>query len=181
MASANLLRGDGFPREKRFVDAHLDGAHETDVGRHLGARGQKDDVARHELFAADLLLPAVPDNARLGDDHLLEGPHALLGPALLDEPDDRVEGQNGGDDDRVLVFVQGEGHDRGDEEDVDQGACKLAQEDDERADPLFLGQAVGPVRRESLGRSLFGQTLRGGAESLERLFSGFAIPFGWIP
>ena len=92
-------------------------------------------------FAADLLLLAFPHDPRLGNDHLLEGPDAFLGAALLDEPDDRVEHQNGRDDDRVLVFGQGEGHRRGDQQDVDQRACELTKEDHDAADPFCLGQA----------------------------------------
>ncbi len=101
-------------------------------------------------------------------EHVAQGLHRLLRPALLDEADRRVEDDDGEDHRRVGDMAEDRGDDRGADENVDEEIVELPDEADQDARPGRFGQHVGAVRGEP-PRGFRGlQPLWAAAEGAER-------------
>jgi hypothetical protein len=71
---------------------------------------------------------------------------------LGDEPDHRVQDDNGQDGDRLDGFPEREGHPAGHQQQRDDEASELANEHGQRRSPLDVRERVGPMLPVAPGR-----------------------------
>ena len=142
VAQRRAARGDrldplvdrlGLAGQRRLLEQEAARADQPEVRRHLVARLQDDDVAGHQLVGGDLGALALPQHERLGREHPADRIQRPLGPAFLDEADDRVD-QNDAEDHRgVDPLAEPGGDERRAEQHVDQNVMELGEESPERA------------------------------------------------
>ncbi len=152
---ADLLVGrQGFPGERRLIDAQVVALEQLDVGRDDGAEAQPHHVAGHQLACVDLAPVAVaphPGFQREGFLQLLDG---VAGLVLLPEPDQRVEQQENEDDDKVGPVADHGGQHRGDLGHPRNRAPEIAQDFQQDAAPRGLDRVwpVAAPARSGIGR-----------------------------
>src|SRR5215467_9021609 len=83
--------------------------------------------------------------------HVADRGQGLLRPALLNEPEQRVDEDHAQDDGRVEPQVRHEFDEAGGEQNIDQDVVELQQETQERPPPGRFRQPVGTVFRQALG------------------------------
>ena len=93
---------------------------------------------------------ATPPHAGGVGEHRPERVEALLGPALLEEAEERVGEHHDPDDDRVLQVAHCRGEDRRADEDQDQEAAELVEEAQVRRARGRGDEAVGTVGRQAV-------------------------------
>jgi hypothetical protein len=89
------------------------------------------------------------------------GVQRILGPALLDEADRRVDDHDAENDHRVHAVAEQEGDQRRNEQDIDQQVVDMGEEPRGKRARLAGRQTVRPVHFEPL-RSLGGRQSFGG-------------------
>ncbi len=100
------------------------------IGWHLVAARQEHDIAGHEIRRSDDFVLSIAPDARTRRQPPLDRGQSSLGPALLDEADDRA---------RVDPLAQRRRDHGGDDKHVDQGVIELAGQTREGA-PLPLAR-----------------------------------------
>ena len=143
--------------EQRLVDAQPARLHHRAVGDELVARLDSDDVARHDLVAAELDQAAVADHLRARRDQERELVERLLGLQLLADADARVDDRDQAEE-RVRPQPEREDEDEEDADDRVEERQRVGDDDARhRAARRGLGRAEPretPRRlraRESLG------------------------------
>ena len=101
-----LLHGHRFAGQRGFFDLEVDGRDQAQIGGHIVARFQQDDVARNELPGRNRDLMAVADDLGVGRRHLLQGRERLLGLRLLDHADDGVQHHDAHDGDGIDILAE---------------------------------------------------------------------------
>ena len=134
-----------FPRQGRLFDLQVHAFDQPHVRRDIVAGLQNDDVSDNELPGGNRLLLPVPDHLHVGCGHLLEGGDRLLGLRFLDNADDRVQRNDGGNGDGIDIFPQKERDDRRDDQDDDQKIVELVQKQFEEPRPRLFGKFVEAV------------------------------------
>ena len=140
-----LLRRHRLAGQRRFFGAQVLRLDEPQVRRNLVAGLEEHDVPRNELLRGKHARLAAAHGPRLGGEHVADRIQRLLGPALLDEPEQRVENDDGEDDRRVDPQAQHQLDEAGAEKDVDEDVVELGEEPHQRAPLLALRQAVRPI------------------------------------
>ena len=175
--SVRLVRRHRFAGERGLLGAQILHLGEAEVGRHLVARFEQHDVARHEFLRGYHARLAAAHGPRLGGQHVADRVQRLLRPAFLDEPEQPVDDDDAEDDRGVDPQAQHQLGEAGGEQDVDQDIVELGKEPQERAPLLALRQAVWPVFFEA-GRG-FGWVeafSAVGGEPLDRLLGVYRVP-----
>ena len=163
--------------QRRLLGAQVLHIGEPKVGRDLVARFEQHDVPRHELFRGNHARLAAAHGPRLGGQHVADRIQRLLGLALLDEAEQRVEDDDAEDDRRVEPQVQHQLGEAGAEQDVDQDVVELRQEPHERSALLAFRQPVGPVLLQAARRLARVEAFLGvGREPLHHLVHGHGVP-----
>ena len=147
-----LGHGVGLAGQRGLDDAQGGGGQESGVGPHLVALAQDEDVAADQVGGGHReAAPAAQDGAG-GARHLRQGGDGVGRPALLDEAEHGVEGDDGQDDERVhgdaVRALQGpgdRGDDDGDNEQVDERVLELGQKAPPGRDRRLARQLVGAV------------------------------------
>ena len=101
-----------FARERALLNAEISGLNQTKIGRNHAPRLQDHDVARHDLRRLDLHDATVATHEGRRTGHSLQCGQSLLGPALLDQTDDRVQQHDSRDDDSVGQLTKDSGNHR---------------------------------------------------------------------
>ncbi len=127
--------------------AHLE---QPQVGRHLVARSQQDDVSGHQLARVDALALPAAQHGGLGGQRARQRLERTQRLALLDEADHRVEEDHAEDHRRIGIRADRQLDDGGHQQDVDQHLVKLQQEAQHRAAPLGRRQRVVTVALAAL-------------------------------
>ena len=139
--------------QRRLGDLERRRRQHAPVGRDDVARLDRDDVAGHELLGRQLRERAVAAHARLDDHHLRQRRHGRRGLALLVEAEHRVEQRQQQDHDpRAGLLDRVDRDHAGDQQHDLHRVVVLAQERVPARLRLGLGEAVGPVARQPLGR-----------------------------
>ena len=124
-----------------LLDLQVNGLDPPKVARNDAARVDQHDVAGNNVPGENFhRLAAAPHDGRRRA-HLLQRVDGLLGLAFLNHPDDRVNHDDGGDDDRVGHLAKEDRYDPRAEQDVDQRVVDLIDYHGKEAFPLFLGQS----------------------------------------
>jgi len=119
-----------------------------------------------------------PDHLNIRGRHFLEGRQGLLGLRLLDDPDNRVKGDNNHDGNGIDVLAQKQGHHRGDDQDDDQKIVELIQKQMKEARPLAFCEFIGTVLPQpGLGLGLAQPSLDMGFQLADDMIYGFAVKF----
>ena len=124
------------------------------IGRHLVTRLQKNNVTGNKVRAVHGNPPPIAQHRGLWCKHAPDRGHCRLGLAFLDEADHRVSQYDCQDHAGIHQVLQGPGHHRSADQDVDQHIVELPQEADHRPARPHLWQAVRPMRvqpQRSLG------------------------------
>ena len=121
---------------------------EPQVRRNLVAGLEEHDVPRDELIRGKHARLAAAHSPGLGGKHVADRIQRLLGPALLDEPQEPVENDDREDDRRVDPQAQHQFGEPGAEKNVDKDVVELGEEPHERAPLLALRQTVRPILLE---------------------------------
>src|SRR5262249_15799438 len=109
------------------------------------SRLEKHNVPGNELFCRNHARLAAAQGAGLCGQHVADRLQCLLGLALLNEAEQRVEDDHAKDDRRIDPQVEHQLDEAGTEEDIDEDIVELRQEPHERPPFLALRQAVGAV------------------------------------
>ena len=153
-----LGHGVGLAGQRGLDHAQGGGGQEPGVGPHLVALAQDQDVAADQVGGGHReAAPAAQDGAG-GARHLRQGGDGVGRPALLDEAEHGVEGDDGQDDERVhgdaVRALQGpgdRGDDDGDNEQVDERVLELGQKAPPGGDRRLARQFVGAVGGQAPG------------------------------
>ena len=95
--------------QRRLLHPQGLGLGQSEIGRHLVARLQEDDVARDEGVRRHHAAPAGADHARLEREHLADRGERPLRLALLREADERVDEDHARDDAAVHPLAEQRG------------------------------------------------------------------------
>ena len=174
--STVLRTAADFAGQRRLLHLQALDLEQPQVGRHLVAGLDEDDVARHQPFGGDGLAMAVAQHAGLQRQHLADGIERPLGLALLDEADQRVDDDDAGDDRRIDVVLHQGGDRRRDEQDVDQDVVELEQQPDQRAATLRRPQPVGAVDLQALPSRLGGEAGAAGLQRRQHVVGRHGVP-----
>ncbi len=145
---ARLLHdGIRLAGEQRLVDLQRIATDDLAVGDDLAARAELHDVVEHDLVDAELVDLAVADDQRLRGRQHRELVERVLGPQLLDDPDQRV----------------------GDDHEAEEGVLpRAAEQHDRQQDPHEQVEAREDVRPDDVrhrprrrGRDLVDQAATG--------------------
>ena len=164
---AVLVDGHRLAGQGRLVDLQVAALEQPQVGRHLVARREQDDVARHQFGCGDLMAFARPQDDRVARQHRRHGLQRALGLAFLDVADDRVDDHHAKDDRRVDVMAEQQGHDPRGQQDVDEQVVELQGEAQQGAAPRRRRQLVAAVASQPFPHFLGAQPARGGGERLQ--------------
>jgi len=164
--SRRLIDGRGLAGQRGLVHLKRRCLDEREVGGHPVPHLESDQIPRHDPGCIDLLLLPVADDNGLLDEHLPQRLDRLPGLPLLGVAEESVQDDDDEDGGGVLWFADEERDHRGNDQDDDQDACKLAQEDLEARLPLLLAEDVCPVALEARLRLLSREAMRAGAERL---------------
>ena len=107
-----LVRGSRLAGQHRFLDPEVRGAQEPQVGGNAVARRGQHDVADNQAFDRNSETSTVAQDRRFVRQHGANGVQRILGPALLDEADCRVDNDDGDDDHGVDGVAEQEGDQR---------------------------------------------------------------------
>ena len=138
---------------------------------------EQHDVPRNKLIRREHAGLAAAHGPGLGGKHVADRIQRLLGPALLDEPEEPVENDDGEDDRRVDPQTQHQFGEAGAEKNVDEDIVELGEEPHERAAFFALWQPVRPVFLEpGSGLCCVEAFFPVGGEALYRLIRGHRVP-----
>ena len=166
-----LVHRHALTGERRLVDPEVVGLHDATVGRDAVALLEDDEVARHELVSPDPAQLPVAHDARLRHRQPAQRVDTALGAVVLDEPEQAVEDDDGGDEPRVAPVVLGrveqadhrEDDDRADQ-DEDERVAHLVEQQPPRRRRGTLGEGVRADPRQALGGLMGSQAARARAE-----------------
>ena len=171
-----LFNRRGFAGEHGLLQAQAAGRQQPQICRHAVARFEQDDVAGHERFRIALATTAVPQDARLRGQHLLDGRQRPLRPPFLHEADDRVDQHHGKDHACIDDMTQQRGHGRRADQHEDQQVAELPQEPGDGAGAGRLGQPVRPDALQPPGRLFRGQSFGTRVQRRQNRVCGAAVP-----
>ena len=149
-----LVDREGFPRHGGFIRLELGRPEDPAVGGDAVSRFQEDQVPGDQGAALQKQLLPASDHPALGGGELLEGFQGLAGVVLLGDGDDRVEDHDQQDDGGVQPILPAPGkvgQGRGGQEDQDHGVLQLAEDPQQQAGLLALGQTVLSVVLQTPG------------------------------
>ncbi len=180
-----LPDGNRFPGQRRLLNPQRLGLGQSEIGRHLVARLQEDDVARNQGVRRHHAAPAGAHHARLEREHLADRGERPLRLALLHEADERVDEDDARDDAAVHPLAEQRRDQGGPQQDVDQDAVELEQQAHERPAPLGRRQPVGSEALQTLGRLRLAQALwrrleRGAGRGGERRVPRATLAIGGV-
>jgi hypothetical protein len=134
-----------FSRQQRLGGGHCRALDQPGVRPYRIAGGELQEIARDKVRGFDLLLHAVPHNARLQTGQPSQGAHGAFCAAFLERAHDRVHHHHPRDDRRIPRVSDRQGNDGRQSQKVNQGAFKLSphQTPHGRADGFRKG--VRPV------------------------------------
>ena len=138
-----FLRWQRFAGQRRFLDAQVAALQQPEVRRYAIAGFQQHQVAAHQLGGRQALDEVVAAHAAFQAEHSANRPHRLLGLALLNEADQRVDQRHGKDDQAIQPFAEHQGQQRGQQQHIDQQVVELTQKAFERSVRAPFGQSVG--------------------------------------
>ena len=165
-----------FPGERGLVDAQFAFPEQSDIGGHLVAGLDQDEVARYQLIGADGAFAALADHLGLGVHHGAQALQGGFGLGLLYESDDGIDHHDGEDDDRIDVLAQRGGHDTGYQQHVDQGMVELAKDPPDQAGASRRGKSVEPELLQAFCGDPVGQPpMRVGLQQQHDLVGGEAV------
>ena len=127
-AQGGFFHRFGFAGQRRLIDAQRAGLQQAQLGRHLVAVGDQDNIARHKLFGRYLDHAPVAPHSRLQRQQVADRVHGALGLAFLYETDHGVDDHDTEDHAAVDPIAQQQSDRAGDEQNVDQDIVKLPQE-----------------------------------------------------
>ena len=163
--------------KRRLLGAKVLRIHEPQVRGNLVARLKEHDVPRNELFRGNHARLAAAQGARLGGQHVADRLQRLLGLALLNEAEQRVEDDHAEDDRRIDPQVEHQLGEAGTEQDVDQDVVELRQEPHERSPLLAFRQPVWSVLLQAARRFGRIEAFPGvGGETLHRRIDSHGMP-----
>ena len=147
-----LADGRGLPGQAGLVDEELGRVDDAEVGGHLLARLQRDEVAADQVLGRDgAVLPGTHD-AGLAPDHRPQAVEGGEGLRLLDEADQRVDQDHAQDDRGVDVLTEQQRRQGGSQEDVDQRVVELEEHAPQERVAPCLRQGVGTVAGQAVDR-----------------------------
>ena len=157
--------------ERRFVDVQVIRGDEPAVRRDDVPGRQGHDVAPDDVVDRYVLLASVADDRRPQRQAGLEGGDRRLGSGLLDEAEDRAQGDDGEDDPGLDRVADGDAHAARRHEDEDERAGELARGDPDQRAPPAVVQDVGAFGPQP------GGGLRSGQPAVESVgFGGWGLP-----
>jgi hypothetical protein len=142
-----LLDRHRLAGQRGFVDLQVAALQQAQVRGHLVARGQQDDIARHQLRGVDLLLFPGAQHRGCRGQRAREGRQRAQRLALLDEADDGVEQDDAEDHAGVDPGPEHDLDDDRGQQDVDQRLMELQQEAQQGPLPLRWVSTFGPKSR----------------------------------
>ena len=140
-----LARGQRLAGQDRLLDRQARCRDQAEIGRHLGARLELDDVAADDALGRDLDAAAVAQHCRARCQHAAQRLQRLLRLALLEEADQRIGDHHGQNDDGVDVVAEQRGNGGGGHQHQDQQVLELGDQALQRGAARRLRQPVGPL------------------------------------
>ncbi|MCY1505420.1 hypothetical protein D9M68_396360 [compost metagenome] len=171
-----LFHRQGFPGERRLVDAQFLAGQQAQVGRHPVAGCQQHQVAGHQVGGAQLLAPALADHRGAGGQHAADGVQRRFGPAFLDETDHRVDQHGAEQHAGVDPLAERGGDQRGGEHHVEQDVVELQQQAQQRAAAAGRRQAVLAVLLAAAQHLGLVEACGAAAQLVLHLLRGKAVP-----
>lgn len=160
--------GHRLPGHRREVD--LDGARQDLRIRADGvALAEHDEIAGHHRTCFDTVPASVPDDECVGRQVGAEGGHGVLGVALLEQRERRVESDDEQDGDPEGDRAGQKGQCRGQPEEQRERVDELPDQRGQQRRPPMDRQLVGAIAVETRVRLLIGQAVHRGAESYEHV------------
>jgi hypothetical protein len=140
--------------QRRLLAGEREGLGHAGVGRHVVARLEFDQVARHEVAGRDRPPRALADHAGQGRGHRPQGRQRPLGPILLQEADHGVDEHDRHDRRGVGPVAHRPGDHGGRHQDPDHQLTELGEKRPPPGHRSRLGQGVGAVGRQPPRRLL---------------------------
>lgn len=141
----DLVGWDGFPGQRRFINAQVDGLEQAQIGRHPVARTQPHDVAWHQRLGGDLDPVFIAPDMGVRRKHLADAFKRLFRFTLLNEADDGVDQNHREDDGRVDPVSEQRSDPCRRDQDIDEQVIEVLEETLEQA---ILGRSRQPVRTD---------------------------------
>ena len=155
-----LGRGNRLTSQRRLLDLKVHGFEQPHVGGHAIAGLDAHDVAGHDVVALDVRPATVPADLSVQRQHVSDARQGLLRPALLHEPDQRVDHGHREDDGEVDPLREDRLENGCCQQDVDEDVVEVPEQPPQRArarrvrQPVraHLGQAPGGIGRRQAVR-----------------------------
>ncbi len=167
--------------QRRFFDAQIACVQQPQIGRHLVARGQQHDVARHQLARVDALPLAAAQHGGLGGQRARQRieRHQRLG--FLHKTNHGVEKHDAENDGSVDPGAHEELDQHRRKQDVDQRLVELQQKPHKRALAPAHRQGIGAIERPAARPLGLIQSLRRiGGQLSQHIVLRQRMPLTWL-
>ena len=142
----------GFTREGRLGRFERGGFEQARIRPDSISGGEEHDITGHEFARGDQLLLASAQHSHMQGGQLAQRRHRAFRAAFLNGADDRIDQHHDENYQRVLMLAEHGGENSGCEENINQRAGELPQEHPPQRFPLFLGQRVCSMLRDTADR-----------------------------
>ena len=164
-------------RERRFGDAQILATQQAHIGRHLVARFEQHQIARHQLPCIHRLARTLAPHIGAAGQQATHRVHGFFGLTFLHKADQGVDQHHRQNHQRVHMKLQRQGHASGDQQDINQRVVKLQQKTPPSRHALHGGQPVVAMRAQPLRHGLGRQTLRRvHRQHLQHLLGALRVP-----
>jgi hypothetical protein len=149
---------------------------QAQIGRHLVARLQLHQIARHQGFGFQRHQPSVAPDHGVGREHLTDRLERVLGLALLHEADGGIDEHHAEDDAGVEPVLQQRRDRTGGQQHIDEDVVELTQEAQQGTLALGFREEVGSIAFQALAGSRVRQSLLVAVESRQGVFRTQGVP-----